>query len=98
VAWPKGCGSSADASGASFGFSLRPKVARYGLKLRGDEPAFTSAEDLKMFGFGLQFLGHSGECSSGAESQYGGPRAAGEIIGVNEREYEGIVRLEVWQL
>jgi hypothetical protein len=62
VAWPKGEGCSADPTGTSFIFSLRPKMARYGLKSRDDDRALDSAEDLKMFGDDLQIWGDSGQC------------------------------------
>jgi hypothetical protein len=98
VVWPKSCGSSADPTGASFVFSLRPKVARYALKSRSDRKALDDAGYLKKFGGDLQIWGDSGRCFSRGEEAYAGPRADGELIGANERQYVGIVRLEVWRL
>jgi hypothetical protein len=98
VAWPKGCGSSADASGTSFIFSLRPKMARYALKSRSDRNALADAGDLKKFGFDLHIWGSRGQCVSPGEHQYVGPRGAGDLTGARRCAFVGIIRLEVWQL
>jgi hypothetical protein len=96
VGWPKGGESSSDPSGASFVFSLRPKLKRFGLKSR--ERALDDVGRLKMFGYDLQIWGDQGHCCSHEGDQYAGPRAGGELIGAKAGEDVDIVRMEVWQL